>query len=403
MSSPNQDDLTLDDLLEKFSQAMGDNPYEEFFLLSNPFPTLEQFCDFCVNQESVQGKFTQALRDFYRDSRLRIITIIGSPGAGKTHLLRYLEQTIKQWRQPRPNTEQRSITDLFTIFVQHPQRGYLEIHRQIISQLGAMFFAEFFIAVKHGKINLLNLPDELSRISPELIQAFIHIAQMHSAQTSFLPESQSYRILEYWLQGVKLATTDKKQLGNVTAEVGRSSTVAIKFLSDLVKIFLHVKLFKGLIIFIDEFEEVLSGLSPTSQAQYAQDLRNLFDSNPRGIMFVVATTPTSDRFRRISPALHRRLGSGVDIDPIAGEVAALEYAKAYIEWGRNEFTKEMKRDVCLPKDCPDVDRPYYPLSEAKVKNAYNRLKENYGIEAVIPGDLLPELHHLLYQRVYGEG
>ena len=409
MSSLNQDDLTLDGLFKEVSKEKPKNPYEDFFLLSNPFPTLGQFYGICVDQKSVKAEFTRVLRDFYLDSQSKIMTILGSTGAGKTNLLRFLEQTLRSWREPR--TEQKAITDLFTVFIEQPQGSYLEIHRQIISQFGAMFFTEFFSAGRQGKINLSKLPTELSGTNPELIQALVHITQRDSGQlplqdasgqTFFLPQPQSHRILGNWLQGAKLTVADKRELGNVSAEVGKSSTVAIKFLSDLVKIFLHAELFKGLIIFIDEFEEVFSGISPTSQAQYAQDLRNLFDSHPKGVVFVVATTPIAERLQQISPALQRRLGAGVQIAPISDEIAALEYAQAYIQWGRDKFEEKMKSDVSLPKDCPEADRPYYPLTEAKVKKVYNGLRDRSGAENVIPGGLLPELNLLLYQRVYEE-
>ena len=409
MSSLNQDDLTLDGLFKEVSKEKPKNPYEDFFLLSNPFPTLGQFYGICVDQKSVKAEFTRVLRDFYLDSQSKIMTILGSTGAGKTNLLRFLEQTLRSWREPR--TEQKAITDLFTVFIEQPQGSYLEIHRQIISQFGAMFFTEFFSAGRQRKINLSKLPTELSGTNPELIQALVHITQRDSGQlplqdasgqTFFLPQPQSHRILGNWLQGAKLTVADKRELGNVSAEVGKSSTVAIKFLSDLVKIFLHAELFKGLIIFIDEFEEVFSGISPTSQAQYAQDLRNLFDSHPKGVVFVVATTPIAERLQQISPALQRRLGAGVQIAPISDEIAALEYAQAYIQWGRDKFEEKMKSDVSLPKDCPEADRPYYPLTEAKVKKVYNGLRDRSGAENVIPGGLLPELNLLLYQRVYEE-
>lgn len=400
MSSPNPRNLTLDGMREEFSKEVPKNPYEDFFLLSNPFPTLGQFCGICVDQEPVKREFTRVLRDFYLDPQSRIMTMLGSTGAGKTNLLRFMEQTLRSWREP--SSEEKAITDLFTIFVEQPQGNYLEIHRQIMSQLGALFFSEFFSEVRHKNIDLSKLPGELSGINPELIRGLMHIARRDLGQFSFTGAPQLYRILGDWLQGVKLSAAEKRQLGNVTTEVGKSSTIAIKFMSDLVKIFLHVNLFKGIIVFIDEFEEVFSGLSVASQAQYTQDLRNLFDSHNEGVVFVVATAPIGERLQQISPALQRRLGSGVEIDPICDEVAALEYAQAYILWGRNRFQEKTKRDVCLPDDCPEIDKPYFPLTEANVREVYGGLKENYSNRNVIPGDLLPELNHSLYQVVYGE-
>ena len=408
MSSATQEDLTLDALIEELGQDTPKNPYENYFLVSNPFPTLGQFSGICVNQESVKKEFTQALRDVYLGSQSRIMTILGSTGAGKTNLLRFLEQTLSNKRDS--NTDRKTITDLFTVLVERPKGSYLEIHRQIINQLAAMFFTEFFSAVRQGEINLSSLPTELSGIHPALIQALDHIAPIDSrqlsldevtGQTSFLREPLSYRTLENWLQGTKLSTTEKKQLGNVSAEVGKSSTVAIKFLSDLVRIFSHIGLFKGLVIFIDEFEEVFSGLTPTYQAQYAQDLRNLFDSLSNGVVFVVATAPIAERLQQISPALQRRLGQGVQIAPISDEATALRYASAYMELGRNRFEEKMKTTVSLPANCSHTNSPYYPLTESEVKQVYKKLKDEYPV--VIPGDLLPALYHLLYRRVYEEG
>ena len=409
MNHPNQDDLTLNSLFEEVSQEKPTNRFEDFCLLSNPFP-MGEFYDFCVNQEPVKEEFTRILRTFYNDSQRQIMSILGSTGAGKTTLLRFLEQTLKQWREP--NSEKKAITDLYTVFITQPRGSYLEIHQEIISQLSSMFFLEFFSRVRQRKINFSKLPDELLGTNTELIKTLAYIAQSHvqqsifeyhPEQTLFLPEPQSYRILEKWLQGVKLTTAEKRELNNVSTDVGKSATVAIKFLSDLIKIFRHVELFKGIIIFFDEFEEVVSGRSSIGQAQYTQDLRNLFDSHSEGIVFIIATAPISEKLQKVSPALDRRLGPGVEITPISDETTALKYAKAYIEWGRNKFLTEIgEEDMTFPNDCQAEDQPYYPLTNVEIKEIYKKLKENLPSAQVLPGDLLPKLHHLLYQLVYEE-
>ena len=407
MSTSNQSNLTLDDVRQELSQKIPKNPHEQYFLLSNPFPVPGQFHGICVDQEAVEGEFTRVLRNFYQDSQLQIMTMLGSTGAGKTNLLRYLEHKLRSWREP--DSEKKAITDLFTIFIEQPQGSYLDVHRQIIGQLSTMFFTEFFSIVRHDKIDVSGLSIELPGTNPELIQAIFHIAQVnsrqlllqdHRGQTLFPSEPQPHRILEKWLQGVKLTTNEKKLLGNVSTEVGKSATVAIKFFSDLVKIFLHVGLFKGIIIFFDEFEELVSGRSSISQAQYAQDLRNLFDSHPKGVVFVIATAPISEKLQKISPALDRRLGPGIQINPISDEITALKYAKAYIEWGRDRYTSQTGKKIVFPKDCLAEDQSYYPLTNIMIKEVYNTLKEDWSYSPVLPGDLLPKLHHLLYQRVY---
>ena len=78
---------------------------------------------------------------------------------------------------------------------------------------------------------------------------------------------------------------------------------------------------------IDEFEEVFSGLSLTTKARYAQDLRNLFDSHPEGVVFVVATAPLGEQPSADFACAPASAGSSVvQIAPVSDETAALEYA-----------------------------------------------------------------------------
>jgi len=398
MSKVHEDDLTLDALFEEVSKKQPKSPYEDFFLLLNPFPAAGQFIPgICVDQDEIKREFARTLREFYVDGRARRMTILGRTGAGKTNLLRFFQQQFEEWREPRSG--RRPITDLFTIFVHQPQGSYFEVHRQIISQLGALFYTEFFEVVQSGKINLTTLPAELPGISPELVRVLDQTVSRHPVQLSFFgPNLQSLRILDNWLQGVKLSTAEKKQLGGISVEIGNSSTVAIKFLGDLIRIFRHADLFKGLVVLFDEFEEILSGLSRINQARYAQDLRNLFDSLAEGVVFVIATAPISSTLDQISPALSRRLGEGVPIEPIRDADSALEYARAYIQLGRQVFKDHMQREVVFPENCSEEDRPYYPLTRTTITEVFEGLRERQP--DVVPGDLLPELNLRLYRLVY---
>lgn len=398
MTVAGKDELTLDDLREELSKEQPKNPYLDSCLISNPFPPEGQFIPgICADQDDIKSEFARTLREFYLGGQARRMTIIGRTGAGKTNLLRFFEQQLGEWRKPDP--DRRAVIDLFTIFIREPKGGYLEVHRQIVSQLGALFYTEFFDAVFRSKVNLTKLPAELSGISPELVRVLEQSASRRPLQPSFFePHVESFRALDNWLQGVKLSPTEKKQLGGISVEIGKSSTVAIKVLGDLVRIFRHTGLFKGLIILFDEFEEILSGLSPAEQARYAQDLRNLFDTLTEGIVFVIATAPISSKLEQISPALNRRLGAGVTIEPIRDEGSALDYARAYIQRGRELFAKQMQYEVVLGENLPEEDRPYYPLARATITEVYRRLRERHG--DVVPGDLLPELNFVLYQRVY---
>lgn len=393
MSPDYQDDLTLDALRDELSEAQPKNPYTGFFLLSNPFPVAGGFSGICVDQDEVKKEFARTLREFYLDGQSRRMTLVGRTGAGKTNLLKFFQQRFREWREPLPN--RAAITDLFTVFVREPQGGYFEAHRQIVSQLGALFYTDFFEAVHSQKINLNALAAELSGLSPELIRVLDYLARQLAF---FKPSSQSFRVLDNWLQGVRLSTAERRQLGGVSVDISKSTTIAIKFLGDLITIFKHAELFRGLVVLFDEFEGILSGLSPTNQARYAQDLRNLFDTLRDGVVFVIATAPISTNLSQVSPALSRRLGHTVDIQPIQDEESAFEYARAYIRLGRDLFQKQMGTQIDLPQDCLEEDVPFYPLTQAIIAEVFGTLRETQG--SIVPGDFLPELNLRLYRRVY---
>src|SRR5436190_2588977 len=135
MNDVNDDDLTLDSLFREISEQQPHSPYHQYFLLSNPFPAAGQSTPFpgiCVDQDGIKREFARTLREIYLDGQSKRMALIGSTGAGKTNLLRFFEQQIKAQHETSSNAP---ISDLFTVFIQQPQGGYLEIHRQIVSQL----------------------------------------------------------------------------------------------------------------------------------------------------------------------------------------------------------------------------------------------------------------------------
>jgi energy-coupling factor transporter ATP-binding protein EcfA2 len=390
------EDLTLEGLRHELSEQQPNNPYETFFLLRNPFPAAGQLmADICVDQDTVKSSFARALREFYLDGKTKRVVILGRTGAGKTTLLRFFERKIHEWRSPSPGT--RAIADLFSIYIREPKGGYFEIHRQVVSQLGALFYTRFFEAVHERKIDLHRLPTELTGINPDLIRALLQTSS-HRSLFEGGPSTEALRALDNWLQGVKLTPAERRQIGNVTTEISRSPTTAIKLLADVFRIFLHGSLFRGVIILFDEFEEIVSGLSATAQAQYVQDLRNLLDSIAEGAVFVIASVPVSEKLTVISPALGRRLGEGVLIEPVQDEASALEYAQAYIDWGRKAFAEQCNSEFVLPAGWDDLDRPFYPLRQTEIIDIYGRLRQAQG--TVVPGDLLPELNLKMYRRAY---
>ncbi len=399
MTPPIQDDL--DTVFKKLSAGEDQltNLYNDFFLLANPFPGVGQFIPgISIGQEKIKQEFARQLEELYTDRRSRRMVITGQTGAGKTNVLRDFERRILNARAPR--SESPGLQSLHYAFLNQPQSSYIEIHRQLISQLGALFYNDLYEAERQHKVDFSRLAADLPGLNPELVTALARMSpSRQSAQLSFFgPNLQALRALDQWLQGIKLSQPEKKLLGGVTADVGKSSTVAIKLLGDLIRIFRHASLFKGLVILFDEFEQILATGSRTDQARYAQDLRNLFDTLTDGVLFVIATAPISSDLMQLSPALNRRLEKPLPIEPIRNSEEALQYAQVYIETGRREFEQKTHRPPKLPKNCPKEDRPYFPLRRSSILEIFEELRKQRP--DVIPGDFLPELNLRIYQLVY---
>lgn len=403
MTHQDKDDFLLNDIFNALNDNRNENPYHEFGLLSNPFPSSGQsnpFPGICVDQDRVKEAFRRNLREIINDSSQpsRRLTLVGSTGAGKTNLLRYFEQQIL-WQQREQPT-----SGVFSVFIQQPQGGYFEIHRQIVSQVTALFFTPLLEAIRNGQIELDTLPRDLTGISPELIRVLRHVVTTNNKQLPLFNEyinPSIVRALDNWLQGVKLTTQDRNDLGKVSTDIAGSTIVAVKYLADLFRLLHHAKLYKVVVILFDEFEEIVSGTSSSAQSKYTQDLRNLLDSLDTGVFFIVGTAPIMGQLEQVSPALARRLSDVVEINPISTVELALTYTHEYLSHGRRQFRENKAPKNILNKAQKSEANVYFPFSEDEVREIYKEVSESTG-GTVVPGDFLPILNRKLYHLAYGE-
>jgi len=114
--------MTIRNDLSLFEVKAQDlNPYENHFLLENPFPGYgETGFDVCTDQENAKKAFVYRLREFSSDAkRLRIN---GKNGAGKTNILRYFEQLTDEARRSG------LIKNLHPIYIHAPGESYTKLN-----------------------------------------------------------------------------------------------------------------------------------------------------------------------------------------------------------------------------------------------------------------------------------
>ena len=366
------------------------NPYEKEFLLENPFPGHgETGFDVCTDQDEIKKAFAYTLKNFSTEAkRLRIN---GKNGAGKTNILCYFERLTDEARGSK------LIGNLRPIYIYVPGESYFDIHGQIIDKLAGFFLSDLVRTLKSEPDLIDTLSSEVKPAS-ELLKVIKAI--VHPTQTLYLPyEERQEDAFIRWLKGQKLTAADKKLLddggppGDIT-----SSSLAMRFLYALLAVLKKLNLCEGIILLFDEFEEIFEGLTRSRQAQYAQDLRHLFDILKESVFFVIATVPEPKDLRQY-PAIERRLGDAMALQPIDSPELAINYVSDYLNSGRSKYETYLKEhgkqsERSHPKGLE-------PLTEDNVKDEYLSLKgELEKAElAVLPGYFLPKIRERMKQIV----
>ena len=369
------------------------NPYEKHFLLENPFPGHgEPRFDACTDQDDLKKRFIYGLKNFSADAkRLRIN---GENGAGKTNILRYFEKLTDEARR------NKLIKSLHPIYISAPGESYYDIHGQIIDKLSELFLGDLFEILKSDPKKINTLSKKISSAS-ELL-AVIKILVKPNLFTVYGERHKDALIR--WLKGQKLSVSDKKlltdrdrerQLSDIT-----SASLAMRFLNGLLVLLKELDLCDGIVLLFDEFEEIFEGLPRARQSRYAQDLRHLFDTLTESVFFVTATTPVPKDLAQY-PAIERRLGDPMELQPIDSLELAIKYVLDYLESGRDKYetyseNNENQSNQIRPSDLR-------PLTKEIVKEEYELLKTDLDETelAVLPGHFLPCMRARVKQIIEG--
>ena len=379
-----RDDL---DLIE--AESVDFNPYEDHHLMENPFPGYgETKLDVCFDQNDLKQKFASVLSNFPSGTKRLLIT--GKNGAGKTNILQYFELLTDEARK------ERRIKNLYPVFVQDPGESFFAFYEQIISKIEASLLGDLFAALKLDQDRTNSLPptSELMRVIKTITTP---------AALPFGPqEERQMDAFIRWLKGEKLPVPYKKLLaldGLPPADI-TSTSLAIRYLNGLLGLLEEHGLCDGLVLLFDEFEEIFEDLPRSRQSRYAQDLRHLFDTLKEFVFFVVATTPNPEDLRQY-PAIERRLGEPVTLEPIDTLELAINYVLAYLNSERDKYEAAQKERGAQNKQ----NRPLHlePLTEEKVKEVYLKLKEEADTFEfdVLPGFFLPRIRDKTREIVEG--
>jgi hypothetical protein len=380
--------MTLKDDLKLLEKAVErPNPYERYHLMENPFPGYgEERSDVCTNQQQIKRAFVDILRDF--GSGAKRLRINGESGAGKTNILRYFENLTEEARLLG------FIGAVYPIYIFAPGDNYFVIHEQIVERLSEIFLGDLVIALRTTS-DLVDTLQEEVRSASELM-AVLKSAIFQPGLLFDFYEDRRLDTFVRWLKGQKLLAQDKKLLDGPVPEIN-SASLAIRFLDGLLQVLERLGLCDGLVLLFDEFEEIFEALTRTRHSRYAQDLRHLFDTLQESVFFVVATTPEPRDLGQY-PAIVRRLGNPLRLQPIDNEELAIDYILDYLRVGHERYF-----EIRGQEPDPDILNALEPLTPEIISQEYRALEEEarQANLDVLPGYFLPKMRQRIQNIVEG--
>jgi hypothetical protein len=365
--------MTIEKDLLKLRQEKQ-NPYEQYFLLKNPFPGKGELNEKVVsNQEETKNAFIDKLGKFSEENENLIIQ--GINGAGKTSILKYFEFYVDEARK-------RQYLDgkIFSIYVVASEDDYASLHTDIVSELlGKTLFdvAKAFNNRSSQNTNGENPFENDDNVSQNLLT-------LASNTNLFSDWSAAHAdAFKSWLTGNKLNPGEKKFLGG--AKDIPNTSMAIRYLKDYIEIAKDLNICDGVVILIDEFEYLFTTLTKAKQSSYVSDIRHLLDVLSSKSIVVFATTPEDGDLDKY-PALKRRMGSSVNLKPIGDSGEAVSYAKDYLRYGKELFFAEKEDVQSNENELTDLT----PLTEENITEVFNELSDG-GNNEVVPGTFLPRM------------
>jgi len=314
--------------------------YSQFDLELNPFPyspAANASPDLYFGQPEVVRTIEQTIRSVLESEKSRHLVVTGSYGNGKSHTLRYAESHL------------RDNPDAFVGYVQQPGEGLADLYREFmhnvtrdrVEDLVYEYLGEIikdrternFITaditknlIDDGSVLLSDLiPEAIDRLSdlmqyPDFARALVHLVYNETSLYAW-----------QWLTGEGIRYEQRKDMEIHGALDDGAIVRAFTAFTNL----LRALDFKGVFLFVDEFERV-GRLSPTDTQAVLGGLRHLFDQNPEGLCTFFGCAP--EVWQQVASEYHafaERIAEEVSLRPLTVEEVESLIIQ-YLELAREE-------------------------------------------------------------------
>ena len=357
-----------DRLRELDDDDRGRDLYEQFGILSNPFPASHQTTGNPRRPDVEDSDAEDRVVEFFRDDHTsQVVVVEGTQGVGKTNFLNHFEDEI--------STALKDQDGYYVVrYLADPEGNFDGTTKRLIEEL--------------GKGHLDDLVGRLKRDQSYIGQA--RGRDMRTALWSIVKsdDQETKQLMMEWLMGLRLLKLHREALGvQFRLDTVESRTAALK---DLTKVSGDAGVLKGIFLLLDEIEKHGDGvLGIRAVMRYLQALRAMIDALPRWLFLMIAVTP--DALRRYSesyPALRSRLQYRLELKSLTSAKAARTLAKFYLDAAREEARKQIGDDL--------ENRPYI-LSSMEVTDCFETLEER-AQKSAHEGVTQREFLHQLHQR-----
>jgi type II secretory pathway predicted ATPase ExeA len=356
--------------------------YSKLGLSSNPFPSMalpDEIPSIIADRKEILEKFHNSLRDCVSTGNTHLTVLTGDYGSGKSHTLKYLKYEVN--RQLLQSNENKVIA----IYVKSIGLEISDFYKYFIDDLGRQFLTQ--IAEKIIKQYLGSISEDARKkyvYAPELKKKDLSKVKLEE----YLRGSQFYDVFRQIRNNVlseisnndlvfgllHLAHPDYAPIAwrwMLGEDVDKDSRKAIlidkkiddkiqiqNIFTDIISLLLNFEKIKGVVILIDEFENV-TNISKITRDRYFDEIRHMLDENRKGIYYVVATTLTGlDAVVKSSSALSRRFSRDLPLKKF-GIDDIHELIKNYLSLYR---LKDFDIDSKITSG--EISKKYYPFTNS---------------------------------------
>ncbi|MEM3389426.1 MAG: P-loop NTPase fold protein [Candidatus Bathyarchaeia archaeon] len=242
------------------------------------------------------------------------IVIDGAPGIGKTQLLYYIANQVKEICFPL----YVCVPDSF------PKGGYLDLHEAIMYKIGSDRLKKIFIKVIQTK--LLNFPEEIStrKISPSEISFTNEFLKITEGKIS----EDNWCAFHSFITGNRISQKEMRILNLTKEQISEEN--AVEILNDIARA-LKIINSKPLLLLIDEMDH-FDTLKDNFIGKLRHAIRGLAESTDLGKIFAF-TGRAQERLFMNDPTVARRITKSVTIPEYTPEELLL-FLKEQIQYFR---------------------------------------------------------------------